>query len=321
MKTSRFPPRHVSLFSGIGGLDLAAEWAGFKTVLFVERDPYAQRVLSKHWPKVPIIDDIRKVHNESAKGPIHLLSGGFPCQPFSHAGKRRGTEDDRYLWPEMFRVIHELAPKWVVAENVPGLLSIDGGMVFETVCLDLEGEGYEILPLVYPAAGVGANHKRDRVFIVAHSVKFGRGRRDYGDERRNGGEVQITGSGSGEKPGILADAASYRRIGERERIETEKRLQPRPGTARKLAGGLEGLCEDVADAESKQSGRIFKRQFQADSRAMCYRGTSSGWWQSEPDVGRVAHGIPYRVDRLKCLGNAVVPAQAYQVFRVIREFL
>ncbi len=166
---------HISLFSGVGGIDLAAEWAGFETILQVEIDPYCQRVLEKHWPNVKRIEDIRDVKADSVSEPITLVSGGFPCQPVSVAGKRRGTEDDRWLWPEMLRVIREIAPKWVLAENVLGLLTIEHGMVFENILADLEVEGYETWTGLIPVAGTGAPHLRYRVFLVAHIPGNGMG--------------------------------------------------------------------------------------------------------------------------------------------------
>lgn len=161
--------KHVSLFSGIGGIDLAAEWAGFRTILFCESDPYCKKVLSKHWPSVPIIDDIRHVTKDLVNDTVDVVSGGFPCQPFSLFGKRKSTEDDRYIWPEMFRIVREIKPTFVVAENVPGLLAIDEGLVLEQTLSDLESEGYETITLVYPACGIDAVHKRERIFIVAHT--------------------------------------------------------------------------------------------------------------------------------------------------------
>ncbi len=134
---------HVSLFTGVGGIDLAADWAGFKTILQVEKDPYCQKVLRKHWPNVKRIEDIRDVKADSVNEPVTLISGGPPCQPVSVAGKRRGTGDDRWLWPEMLRVIREIKPQWVLAENVPGIISLESGMVFENLLVDLENEGYE----------------------------------------------------------------------------------------------------------------------------------------------------------------------------------
>jgi len=160
---------HFSLFTGIGGADLAAEWAGFETVGQVEWADYPTKVLEKHWPNVPRWRDIHDVTGESVKRAINdrritVISGGFPCQPFSVAGKRKGKEDDRFLWPEMLRVISELKPTWVVGENVANFVN----MALEETCIDLENEGYEVQPFIIPACGVEAFQKRDRCFIVAN---------------------------------------------------------------------------------------------------------------------------------------------------------
>lgn len=174
---------HLDLFSGIGGFALAADrvWSN-ATHVFCEIDPFCQAILKKHWPNSYIYEDIRTLTNTNGAGlqatgakqqtagltRVDLLTGGFPCQPFSAAGKRKGTNDDRHLWPEMRRVIQEFSPRYVVAENVRGLLNIEGGVVFETVCTDLEALGYEVQPFVVPACAVNAPHRRDRVWIVAH---------------------------------------------------------------------------------------------------------------------------------------------------------
>lgn len=151
----------LSLFSGIGGLDLAAEWAGIKTVMFCEKDLFCQQILRKHWPDVPIATDVKNV-----KGfPVDVVCGGYPCQPFSTSGKRLGQSDERHIWPEMFRVIKESKPTWVVCENVKGHITLG----FDEVCNDLETAGYETRAFVLPACAVGAPHKRERVFIVAHA--------------------------------------------------------------------------------------------------------------------------------------------------------
>lgn len=259
---------HLSLFSGIGGIDLAAEWAGFETVCFVEIDKFCQKVLRKHWPDVPIVEDIRDVRGEQFKQPITLITGGFPCQPVSVAGKRRGKEDDRWLWPEMLRVIREVRPTWVVAENVAGLIR----MGLNDCLADLEGEGFEVAPFLIPACAVNAPHRRDRVFIVAHdgllqSVELPRGKQ----KRRN---------------------------------------------------GLNDGCEDVADTSilGLQRGRHESNRLcqTSEIKAQIHR-TSWNQWATEPDVGRVAHGVPSRVDRLRALGNAVVPAQIYPILKAIAE--
>ena len=180
---------HLDLFSGIGGFALAAEtvWPEIEHT-FCEIDPFCRVVIKKHWPNAHIYGDIRTLTNTRSEescgipggeretiptlGTCDLLTGGFPCQPFSHAGKRKGTDDDRHLWPEMRRVIQEFSPRYVVAENVRGLLSIEGGMVFETVCTDLEALGYEVQPVILPACAVNAPHRRDRVWIVARNTKY-----------------------------------------------------------------------------------------------------------------------------------------------------
>ncbi|WP_281671873.1 DNA cytosine methyltransferase [Rikenella microfusus] len=163
----------ASLFSGIGGFDLAAEWAGWTNAFNCEIDPFCRRVLQYHFPDAKQYTDIRATDFSLWAGRVDVLTGGFPCQPFSVAGKRRGTEDERHLWPEMLRAIREISPRWVVGENVRGILSWNDGMVFEQVCADLEAEGYEVQPFVLPACGVGAPHRRDRVWFVAHRTNAG----------------------------------------------------------------------------------------------------------------------------------------------------
>ena len=162
---------HGSLFSGIGGFDLAARWCGWENVFQCEIDPFCRRVLKHHFKDTELYEDIKKTDFTRHRGAVGVISGGFPCQPFSTAGKRKGAADDRFLWPEMLRAIREVQPAWVVAENVGGLLTQQQGVVFERVCADLEGAGYEVQPLVIPACAVGAPHRRDRVWIVAHAAK------------------------------------------------------------------------------------------------------------------------------------------------------
>jgi DNA (cytosine-5)-methyltransferase 1 len=162
--------RHGSLFSGIGGFDLAAEWMGWTNVFHTEWNEFGQKVLQHHFPNSISYHDIIKTDYTIHNGDIDIITGGFPCQPFSLAGKRKGTDDERYLWHEMLRAIQQIRPTYVVAENVRGLLTIDAGMVFEQVCADLEAEGYEVQPLLLPAAGVNAPHRRDRIFIVGYAA-------------------------------------------------------------------------------------------------------------------------------------------------------
>jgi DNA (cytosine-5)-methyltransferase 1 len=161
--------RHGSLFSGIGGFDLAAEWMGWENVFHCEWNKFGQQVLKYYWPKAISYEDITKTNFTIHRGRIDILTGGFPCQPYSSAGKRLGKEDERHLWPEMLRAIREIQPRWVVGENVLGLVNWSGGLVFHEVQADLEAEGYEVQPYVLNAASIGAPHKRDRVWFVANS--------------------------------------------------------------------------------------------------------------------------------------------------------
>ena len=271
---------HLSLFSGIGGLDLAAEWAGFTTVGQCEFADYPTKVLEKHWPDVPRWRDIRTLTKESfyertGLRAVDVISGGFPCQPFSVAGKQKGKGDDRYLWPEMLRVITELRPRCVVGENVPGIIKIAAGQVVK----DLERAGYHVVVFNFEAAAVGAWHRRSRVFFT--------GLADVAD---------ADGSGlQGRKQPETPDAAEG--AGE----------QP----SRATAGECSEAVYDYMRSGCAGDARWGQSQELADGR----------FWAAEPDVGRVAHGIPARVDRLKCLGNAVVPQQAYPIFRELKEEL
>lgn len=272
---------HLSLFSGIGGLDLAAEWAGFSSVGQCEFADYPTKILERHWPDVPRWRDIRTLtgadfYERTGLRTVDIISGGFPCQPFSTAGKQRGEEDDRYLWPEMVRVIAELRPTWVVGENVAGIIN----MALDKVLSDLEGQGYATRTFLIPACGVNAPHQRYRTAIVAHANRIGQFHRTD--------EV---------KP-------------------AERGKPPQPESCR--------CCENMADTSSKgfQDGSGKKMPEEQDAeRYYSRRGEPDGTrqWAVEPNVGRVAHGIPNRVDRIKCLGNAVVPQQFYPIFRAIVE--
>lgn len=226
---------HLSLFSGIGGLDLAAESAGFRTVGQCEWADYPRAVLEKHWPGLPRWKDIRTLtgkdfYERTGLRTVTVLSGGFPCQPFSTAGKRRGKEDDRYLWPEMLRVIQEIRPRWVVGENVAGIVS----MALDTVLSDLEGIGYTCQAVIIPACAVDAPHRRDRCAILAHANDAPAPR-----QREHGGQVhsQSEAERSGLCGGHMADSQSERCGEARQRF-----ARPQKRTA--------GCSEDVADTDS-----------------------------------------------------------------------
>ena len=202
--------RLLNLFDGIGGFGLAAKWMGWENVASCEIDPYCRRVLDYWFDYKYIYDDIKTTDFAPLRGHIDLVTGGFPCQPFSLAGKQLGEKDDRYLWPHMLRAIREVRPRWVVAENVRGLLTQSDGMVFEQVCADMEAEGYEVQPFVLPAAGVGAPHRRDRLWIVAHRADAGA---ESERERQDGIHQALN----------VTDAESERDSGRSEEIRSEKR--------------------------------------------------------------------------------------------------
>ena len=162
--------RHLGLFEGIGGFSLAARWAGWSTVAWCEWNPFGQKVLRHHFPNAEGHGDITQTDFTIYRGRVDIITGGFPCQPYSTAGKRLGKEDERHLWPEMLRAIREVQPRWVVGENVLGLVNWSGGLVFHEVQADLEAEGYEVFPYVLPACAVNAPHRRDRVWFVAYAI-------------------------------------------------------------------------------------------------------------------------------------------------------
>ena len=197
-----FKFKTLDLFSGLGGFSLGLERTGyFETVAFCDNDKYSKLIIDKHWKGAKIYNDVREINKEQFKKDgiefPEIITGGFPCQPFSVAGKKQGTSDDRHLWPEMFRIIQEFTPRWIIGENVKNITNIQDGMVFETVCTDLEREGYEVRAFNIPAAGVGAPHRRERIWIVAHSKSIesdvGKGRQHQEERKR---QLQIRGKNS-----------------------------------------------------------------------------------------------------------------------------
>lgn len=289
---------HGSLFSGIGGFDLAAEWMGWNNVFHCEWNPFGQKVLKHYWPNAISYGDITKTDFTIHRGAIDVLTGGFPCQPYSLAGKRKGKEDERHLWPEMLRVIREVAPTYIVGENVYGLLNWNGGLVFHEVQADLEAEGYEVQPLLLPACAVNAPHRRDRLWFVAYS----------GNQRCNN----------------RGDNWKERHIQTNFGVASENKSE-RNGRQR----GISQISETFTDTcnERLQGNKRYSEDERKDTErgkgisgtiSKLYRGSNFEQFPSEPPVCGGNDGIPDRVDRIKALGNAIVPQVALQIFEAIQ---
>ena len=330
---------HLGLFEGIGGFSLAARWAGWHTVAWCEINPFGQQVLRHHFPNAKGHDDITKTDFTIYRGTVDIITGGFPCQPYSLAGKRLGKEDERHLWPEMLRAIREVQPRWVVGENVSGLVNWSGGVVFEEVQAELETEGYEVLAFVLPAAGVDAPHRRDRVWFVAYSTSQSSERMRF--EQRSAGESQqgqFGGSCGGVGDGFVANTSSHRRQRQRQRIALEKGLQPRSEPNWQLAGRLEGFCHagDAANPSNKRLQRSKEQGGVAGIRQESHQqpaGCVCTAWDEFPTQSPVCSrddgfslkldGITFskwRSESVKAYGNAIVPQVALQIFNSINQF-
>lgn len=306
--------RHVDLCSGIGGFALGFEWAGLsRPVLFCDIEPWCRDVLRKHWPSVPIKKDVKELANDATQIPdCDILTAGYPCQPFSYAGKRKGEEDDRHIWPDIRKVVALKRPTWVVLENVYGHISLG----LDQVLADLEAEGYASRTFVVPAASVDASHRRDRVWIVAYALGAGSETRctdRLGDDHRTEvGEKQPADQSS---QGGSTDVGNTVSCGQYWDDRREPAQQPTDGRA------------ELADTESHriQGHRAAGQQEPpAQTEEVLPRrnrpGGRTSFWLPEPAVGRMANGIPGRVDRLKGLGNAIVPQVAEQIGIAIKRF-
>ena len=364
--------KHLSLFSGIGGIDLAAEWAGFESAIMVERDPYCQQVLKKNFPTTQIFDDVTTFNGLELRGTIDLISAGFPCQPHSLAGKRKASGDERDLWGEVVRIVGEVQPRWFLGENVPGLLSSESGRFFGRVVNDLVQMGYRVGWACYGAKDVGAVHRRNRVFIIAYSDCFklnvGQTRQSLssGKEQEqfdrsyikhdaiysegkssNGGglgeqlcsESQAQEFGGGDSKGYATYSEHVRCENiQEEGLERQDHQERKEGREKQSPGG--GLRVNASDSNNEPRP-------QADSPTCTVREERNSWdnasrshwfpipggnWRewdttpivyetrTEPRVRRANDGLPNRVDRLKCLGNAVVPQQVFPILEEMARF-
>jgi DNA (cytosine-5)-methyltransferase 1 len=399
----------LDLFSGLGGFSLGLERTGyFKTIAFCEIDKYCSLILDKHWKGIKIYNDVRKINKEQfdTDGIEYpdIITGGFPCQPFSVAGKQKGTGDDRHLWPEMFRIIKTFKPKFVIGENVKGLINIQDGVVFETVCTDLESEGYEVQAFNIPAAGVGAPHRRERIWILAtlgnselngsSTTKItriitetsndnkerenatrefeGTSKSRYSQDVANTESERTRSNNEGIRQGISGTNRGQRTIGIKEDVansntrfsngtneeifsrgqtsnisstgggdknvensrctlqqgtvfQGENENEIRKGNADQSQRSSSSPEYDVANSSSEQShsndnGQEQREISQQEQIELGGRSSRTLWpsnWEFEPNVGRVANGIPGRVHRLKGLGNSIIPKIAEEIGKAI----
>ena len=337
----------LDLFSGLGGFSLGLERTGkFKTVAFCEIDKYCTLLLQKHWKGIKIYEDVRKINKEQfdTDGIEYpdIITGGFPCQPFSVAGKQKGTGDDRHLWPEMFRIIKTFKPKFVIGENVKGLINIQDGVVFETVCTDLESEGYEVQAFNIPAAGVGAPHRRERIWIIATNVvnsisdnereQITRGdeeerriQEEYRQDNSTARQSSRTGAIRNGDRGYEDMENSRRALQQGTVFQGENENEIRKGNADQSQRSSSSSEYDVANPSSEQShsndnGQEQREISQQEQIELGGRSSGTLWpsnWEFEPNVGRVANGIPGRVHRLKGLGNSIIPKIAEEIGKAI----
>ena len=379
--------RHVDLCSGIGGFALGFEWAELSyPILFCDIEPWSRKVLKKHWPHVPICEDVKEIANEPDEfisGHIDILTAGYPCQPFSLAGKRRGEEDDRHIWPYIFSIIQKKRPSWTVFENVYGHIT----MGLDTVLTDLESEGYATRTFIIPACAVGAPHKRDRLWIISHTDRRvgdvsnseydgriasekPRGVKEAVRQESKGENYSLDFEGAGGLSRAESFVADTHNEGVRswERGSVSESLQEDDGGGynQERVGdydgnkdgepqiicenetivdnangkGLEGVNDDTKSSRGVQQKSSKRCKVVADSSGSEQQGggkgsfygerpvsrelrrsreNSQGGWAVEPSMGRVAHGVPGRVDRLKGLGNAIVPQISYKIGVCIKE--
>ena len=334
---------HGSFFSGIGGFDLAAEWVGWENKFHCEIEPFCQKVLNHYWPDAELFENIKTANFEKYRNKVRVISGGFPCQPYSIAGKRLGKEDDRHLWPFMLEGIRQINPDYVVGENVFGLTSWNEGLVLEEVCLDLENEGYQVQPIIIPAAGVGAPHKRDRIWIVAskNTNKNGWGsfkrkiQSSFGEQwDLSTGDYEWL-STDDEEVGSITDAYNTGdRASKRTIITNGSQDSTQWGNSQLESSGY-GDKGNVTDSNGERFqrseiigsvGEIGQREEQFTSRLLRTN------WKEFPTQSPICtgdDGLPSELDgiavskwkkqTIMASGNAIVPNIAYNIFQIIQQ--
>jgi DNA (cytosine-5)-methyltransferase 1 len=281
--------RHGSLFSGIGGFDLASEWMGWKNVFHCEWNEFGKKVLHHYWPNAESFDDITKTDFTKYANKIDILTGGFPCQPYSSAGQRKGKDDERHLWPEMLRAIREIAPRFVVGENVRGLTNWNGGLVFDEVCAELENLGYQIAPVVIPACAVNAPHRRERIWFVASNTMSVRLQQCENGRKMERGQKEICGQRNKSTNGVETNGQVFNVANthdgrlERGEIETHNK-QSINGNTWDIFPTQSPICSGDDGLPTELDGITFSK------------------WRNES---------------IKAYGNAIVPQVAYEIFKAI----
>ena len=318
---------HVDLCSGIGGFALGFEWAGLsKPVLFCDIEPWSRKILKKHWPDVPIAEDVKELADDP-DGLIpecSIITAGYPCQPFSLAGERRGSEDDRHIWPYIFSIVQAKRPAWCVFENVYGHVS----MGLDEVLSDLEREAYAVRPFVVPACATDAPHRRDRVWIVARNVADTRRKPKGGAAQSERSSSYATRRCGGFNP-RNSEVSPTRNVADTKSMHSDGgRKHSQQGERQVSKLGESSGSNDVADTDSKlgeaqhERSVLGKQNTKGSAEGHSDEGLQGNWqWKPEPSVGRVAHGIPRRVDRLKGLGNAIVPQVAMRIGQTIKAVM
>lgn len=329
------PVKHGSLFSGIGGFDLAAEWMGWENLFNCEWEEFPRKVLKHHFPNAKQYGDIKEFNAAAYAGRIDILTGGFPCQPYSTAGKRKGKEDERHLWPEMLRIVRECSPRWIVGENVRGLVNWNGGLVFEEVCADLEACGYSVQPFILPAAAVNAPHRRDRVWFVAHNHNgngqekrfqtrgeidvYGAQRKRYAPDTKHNGQPSTKG---GRSNGTDSERSKK---GQKVTEQFERVREP------EKLGSVYAPDTDGELLEYRNGKRATGERTDQEKRTQpldCARGWET--FPTEPPlcggddgISKELDGITFpkwRRESIKAYGNAIVPQVALRIFEAIQEY-
>jgi DNA (cytosine-5)-methyltransferase 1 len=324
--------RHGSLFSGIGGFDLAAEWMGWENKFHCEMNEFGQRILHHYWPKAELFSDITKSDFTKYYGTIDLISGGFPCQPYSNAGERKGKEDERHLWPEMLRAIREIAPSWVVGENVRGLTNWNGGLVFDEVCADLENLGYKVTPCLIPACSTNAPHKRERIWFIAYAQGRGRGKQPSEnsgwENRRSNHDGEICNASNtselrlefGKTSGFMGEGQEEV-CGEGNQLTNAFETDGNPT----LTSNTDSTPSQCRNSETSKEWEEQSRRAESFSQHRSWEvfPTQSPICGGDDGLPTELDGITFpkwRTESIKAYGNAVVPQVVFEIFKAIEKY-